>query len=108
MIPMQDVLDWLQAHREDSLTPAQITKQYGYECAEGSQLHKTLLANNKIGVSADGSLTYKARICKAPASQVAQQWCSDCNARAAAPCLQSPLAKFLVNLCMLSEGITGT
>ena len=74
MIPMQDVLDWLQAHREDSLTPAQITKQYGYECSEGSQLHKTLLANNKIGVSADGSFIYKARDCKAPASQEEQQW----------------------------------
>ena len=67
---MQDVLDWLQAHREDALTPAQITKQYGYECSEGSQLHKTLLANNKIGVSADGSFIYKARICKVPATQV--------------------------------------
>ena len=85
MIPMQDVLDWLQAHREDSLTPAQITKQYGYECSEGSQLHKTLLANNKIGVSADGSFTYKARDCRVPASHVAQQWqlclrCQSCSA----------------------------
>ena len=72
VIPMQDVLDWLQAHREDFLTPAQITKQYGYECSEGSQLHKTLLANNKIGVSADGSFTYKARSRRVPALQMSQ------------------------------------
>ena len=55
----QDVLDWLLANREDSLTPAQIQKRFGYECSEGTQLHKNLLANSKIGVSADGAFTYK-------------------------------------------------
>ncbi len=55
----QDVLDWLLANREDSLTPAQIQKRFGYECSEGTQLHKNLLANSKVGVSADGAFTYK-------------------------------------------------
>ena len=55
----QDILDWLLANREDSLTPAQIQKRFGYACSEGSQLHNNLLANNKVGVSADGAFTYK-------------------------------------------------
>ena len=58
---LQDVLDWLLANREDSLTPAQIQEKFGYVCLEGSQLHKSLLANSKIGVSADGAFTYKVR-----------------------------------------------
>lgn len=56
---MQDVLDWLLVNREDSLTPAQISKKFSYECSEGSQLYKTLLANNKVAVSADGAFSYK-------------------------------------------------
>ena len=88
MLSMQDVLDWLQAHREDSLTPAQIIKQYGYECSEGSQLHKTLLANNKIGMSADGSFTYKARSRRFSASPLqAQYGPSDRDPRAVAQSL---------------------
>ena len=55
-------MDWLMANRDNSLTPAQITKQFGYECSEGSQLHKNLLANSKIGVSADGAFTYKVTL----------------------------------------------
>jgi len=55
----QDILDWLLANREGSLTPAQIQKRFGYACSEGSQLHNNLLANNKVGVSADGAFTYK-------------------------------------------------
>ncbi len=55
-------MDWLMAHREDSLTPTQITKQFGYDCSESSQLHKILLANSKIGLSAGGAFTYKVTL----------------------------------------------
>ena len=44
------------------MTPTQIQKKFNYVCSEGSELHSSLLANRKIGVSADGAFIYKVRM----------------------------------------------